>query len=104
MTNKSLLTRRRLLQATGSSLVVGLAGCTGSQTTDGSTTEPHVRSTTESGHGHEEGSHHETESGHGGDGHGHSEAIGAPTDTAEVKMVTQDGGFHFEPHVVRVKP
>lgn len=120
MTNDSLFTRRRLLQVTGGATVAGLAGCTGTQSNDGSangspTTDQHDESGSESSHnddagshsdegGHDDGGHTDTDGSHGGDSHGHDEAIGAPTETAEVKMVTQDGGYHFDPHVVRVKP
>lgn len=72
------LTRRRMLQLTGGAAVVGLAGCTGTQNNDG---------------GAANGSPTER---------GHDEAVGAPSDTADVKMLTEDGGYHFEPHVVRV--
>lgn len=95
-----LLTRRRMLQLTGGAAVVGLAGCTGTQNNDvgaanGTLTESrHDDTGTESGHSDEE-------SGHDEEG-GHNEAIGAPSDTAEVTMITEDGGYHFEPHVVRL--
>ncbi|MDG5777982.1 plastocyanin/azurin family copper-binding protein [Haloarculaceae archaeon H-GB2-1] len=110
MRNESLFTRRKMLQATGSSLLVGLAGCSSSQTNGGSTaaadthTEQHTEESSETGDHDEEGSHSDSEGDHGGDSHGHDEAISAPTETAEVKMLTQDGGYHFDPHVVRVKP
>ncbi|WP_058365362.1 plastocyanin/azurin family copper-binding protein [Haloparvum sedimenti] len=84
------LTRRRMLQLTGGAAVVGLAGCTGTQNNDGGTP-------TESGHD-DSG----TESGHSDEEDGHDEAVGAPSDAAEVNMITEDGGYHFEPHVVRV--
>jgi len=103
-----------MLQLTGSAAVVGLAGCTGTQNTDGGaangtpTEAPHDDSGTESGHSDDDGGHDDEESGHddeeGGhsDDGGHDEAVGAPSDTAAVRMVTEDGGYHFEPHVVRV--
>ncbi|AUV84567.1 hypothetical protein C2R22_23370 (plasmid) [Salinigranum rubrum] len=94
------LTRRRMLQLTGGAAAVGLAGCTGTQTNDGAangtpTDTEHDDSTAES-------EHSEDESGHDDGEDGHDEAVGAPTDTAEVRMITEDGGYHFEPHVVRV--
>ncbi|WP_276274325.1 plastocyanin/azurin family copper-binding protein [Haloarcula litorea] len=88
------LTRRRMLQLTGGAAVVGLAGCTGTQNGDGGganatpTEAPHDDAGTESGHSDEES--------------GHDEAVGAPSDAADVRMITEDGGYHFEPHVVRV--
>ncbi|MFT4921521.1 MAG: plastocyanin [Haloarculaceae archaeon] len=93
------LTRRRMLQLTGGAAAVGLAGCTGTQTNDGAangtpTDTEHDDSTAESEHSDEE-------SGHDDEG-GHDEAVGAPSETAEVRMITEDGGYHFEPHVVRV--
>jgi plastocyanin len=83
-----------MLQLTGGAAVVGLAGCTGTQTNDGGAANG---SPTESGHGDTT-----TESGHSDDGDSHDEAVGAPSDTAEVRMITEDGGYHFEPHVARV--
>ncbi|WP_092893844.1 cupredoxin domain-containing protein [Halopelagius inordinatus] len=88
------LTRRRMLQLTGGTAVVGLAGCTGTQNNDGGATNG---TPTESGH--DDGG---TETGHSDDEDDHDEAVGAPSDTAEVRMITEDGGYHFEPHVVRV--
>lgn len=77
-----------MLQITGSATVVGLAGCSSTSTDKASS------SSETSG-----GSHSDSHS----DDHGsHSEAVGAPSDTADVNMVTKDGGYHFEPHVVRV--
>lgn len=69
----------------GTALIASLAGCSGtlSGESDGS------------GHG---------DGGHSGDSHGDSESgLGKAVDTAEVTMVTKDGGTHFEPHAVRVK-
>jgi plastocyanin len=83
-----------MLQLTGGTAVVGLAGCTGTQNNDGGATNG---TPTESGH--DDGG---TETGHSDDEDDHDEAVGAPSDTAEVRMITEDGGYHFEPHVVRV--
>ncbi|MDF9748127.1 cupredoxin domain-containing protein [Natrinema salsiterrestre] len=88
------LTRRRMLQLTGGTAVVGLAGCTGTQNNDGGGANG---TPTESGQ-----DDTSTESGHSDEEDGHDEAVGAPSDTAEVNMITEDGGYHFEPHVVRV--
>ncbi|MFC7130471.1 plastocyanin/azurin family copper-binding protein [Haloferax chudinovii] len=88
------LSRRRMLQLTGGAAAVGLAGCTGTQNNDGGAENG---SPTESGH-----DDTTTESGHSDDEDDHDEAVGAPADTAEVRMITEDGGYHFEPHVVRV--
>ncbi|WP_416840215.1 plastocyanin/azurin family copper-binding protein [Haloferax sp. DFSO52] len=104
------LTRRRMLQLTGSAAAVGLAGCAGAPTNDGQSQVAAPQTTTEAaeeGHSDEESGHSEEEEeeeghGHEEEEHGHDEAVGAPTDTAEVKMVTNDSGYHFEPHVVRV--
>ena len=110
MMTDSLLTRRRLLQLTGSTAVVGLAGCTSADSTGSPTdetatpTDHHDDGGTEAGHDDDAGHHDEEESGHGGESHGHDESVGEPTETADVTMVTQDGGSHFEPHVVRVTP
>lgn len=77
-----------MLQLTGGTTVAGLAGCTGAPTND-----EQADSEENNGHG---------GSGHSDDGDGHGEAIGAPADTAEVSMITEDDEYHFEPHVVRV--
>lgn len=74
--------RRNVLQMTGTALVASLAGCNG---------------VLSSGSGYGNG-------GHSGDSHGHSDGgLGEPVDNAEVKMVTNDNGTHFEPHTIRVK-
>ena len=80
-----------MLKLTGSTAVIGLAGCTGPQadSPDGGAKE--TPSSTEDG----------GESGHDDEG-GHDESVGEPSDNAEVTMITEDGGYHFEPHVVRV--
>ncbi|MFC7020148.1 MULTISPECIES: plastocyanin/azurin family copper-binding protein [Haloarcula] len=115
-----------MLQLVAGTAVAGLAGCSssGGQPGGGTETEHHDEET-ESGHSEEtehhdeetesshseETEHHdeETESGHSEEtesGHGHEEGghgeIGDPTDHAEVKMKTEDGEYHFAPHVVRV--
>jgi len=90
-----LLTRRRLLRLSGGVTAVGLAGCTGTQN-DGTGAESDHSGVED---GHDDGGHEE-EDGH--DDGGHNEAISAPSDTATVRMITQDGGYHFDPHVVRV--
>lgn len=77
-----------MLQATAGVAAVGLAGCTGTQNDGGGSTNETPADETESGHSDEEDDH--------------DEAVGAPSDTAEVAMITEDGGYHFEPHVVRV--
>ncbi|AUV84391.1 hypothetical protein C2R22_22885 (plasmid) [Salinigranum rubrum] len=89
------LTRRRMLQATAGVAAVGLAGCTGAQNDGGGSTTETPTDESESGHSDEESGHDDGED-------GHDEAVGAPSDTAEVAMITEDGGYHFEPHVVRV--
>ncbi|WP_206425148.1 plastocyanin/azurin family copper-binding protein [Halobellus captivus] len=97
MTTNSGLTRRRMLQLTGGAAVVGLAGCTGTQTDDSGGGADSTSTSTEEGSHTEDGG----ESGHNDEG-GHDEAVGAPSDSVDVSMITEDGGYHFEPHVVRV--
>jgi len=105
-----VLTRRRVLKASGIALA-GLAGCTGSQSGSDGGTDPTSQSTSTS-QPHEEGGHDESEqegeehedSSDEESGHGHDEAVGEPVDHATVTMVTNESGTHFEPHVVRVKP
>ena len=94
MTINSRFTRRRMIQLTGGAAAVGLAGCVGASTNS----DPSDASDGSADDQHDEG----TEDGHDDGEAGHDEAIGAPSDTAEVKMITEDGGYHFEPHVVRV--
>jgi plastocyanin len=94
MTTDSRFTRRRMIQLTGGAAAVGLAGCVGASTNS----DPSDASDGSADDQHDEG----TEDGHDDGEAGHDEAIGAPSDTAEVKMITEDGGYHFEPHVVRV--
>lgn len=69
--------------------VVGLAGCIGSASDH-----------SDDGHGH--GGENTTEADQGGSSHGHGNQLGEPVDEATVSMVTKDGGYHFEPHIVRV--
>ena len=117
MTNESLYTRRRVLSVTGTAAAVGLAGCSSTQAeTEGEST-PTAEHAEEDGHdeteghddteGHEEDGHHETEEEHseeetGHGSHDHEGTVGEPTETAEVKMFTKDGSYHFDPHVARV--
>ncbi|QIB76133.1 hypothetical protein GL213_02110 [Halogeometricum borinquense] len=108
----SPLTRRRVLRSTTGLTVVGLAGCTAGEngdSTNGTATDSHEETATESGHsdgstasGHHDSDGHEDSHSHEDDGHSHDETVGEPTDTAVVKMLSKDGGYHFSPHVVRV--
>ena len=93
-----------MLGVAGSAAIVGLAGCTGSQTNTSPESSGATPTPTEDQHDEtDEGSEHDDEEGsHGGDEHGHEDAVGEPTDTAEVAMITADDGEHFEPHVARV--
>ena len=120
-----------MLQLTGSALLVGVAGCTGTQSDGGQAgagatgtptddgdhdgEEGHQgdggghHTDTEEGHHEEEDGHQDEDGGHGGGGghddeeHGHG-TVGEPTATAEVAVNTTDNGeSHFGPHVVRVE-
>lgn len=115
MTNESLYTRRRMLSLSGTAAAIGLAGCSGGQAeSDGGSesTEEHSDSDghneteshddSEDEHSEEEESHDDEEEGHGEDSH-QDEEIGAPTETAQVNMITTDGTYHFDPHVARVE-
>lgn len=92
-------TRRGLLAVSGT--ILGLSGCLGYQGGSGGTPAPSQTPTPEHGAGdqHEEGSHE------GGE-HQAGELAHEPAENAEVAMVTtEDGsGYHFEPHVVWVRP
>lgn len=109
MSNESLYTRRRLLSLTGTAAAIGLAGCSGGQAESDAGSESTGEHSETDGHnetdGHDdtEDGHTEEEDGHGGDDHGHEEEIGEPTETAAVNMLTQDGSYHFDPHVTRVE-
>uniref|UniRef100_UPI00351D1152 cupredoxin domain-containing protein n=1 Tax=Halorientalis salina TaxID=2932266 RepID=UPI00351D1152 len=93
-----------MLGVTGSAAVVGLAGCTGTQNNSSPADSDSTSTHTEDQHDEEtEGSGHDDGgSGHEDDGHGHDEAVGDPTDSASVAMITADDGEHFEAHVARV--
>lgn len=87
--------RRKALQMSGTALALSLAGCTGMLSNE---------SEHEDG-GHSDNSGEHEDGGHSGDSHGHSgNNLSEAVDHAEVTMVTKDGGTHFEPHAVRVKP
>lgn len=110
MTSDSRFTRRQMLQITGGTAVIGLAGCSGAPTNDTQGGEGES-STDGGGDGHHDGgsstdgggdSHHNEESSTDSGGDSHHGEIGTPTDAAEVKMVTENEENHFEPHVVRV--
>jgi plastocyanin len=116
MTRNTSYTRRRVLQLTGAAAVAGLAGCTGTEAeqpagtaTTAPTTEVHEEGHGEDGHDDttEDGDHDHEEDGHDDTtedgGHSHEEGVGEPTETAAVSMLTEDGGYHFEPHVVGVE-
>ncbi|WP_241966827.1 cupredoxin domain-containing protein [Haloplanus aerogenes] len=101
------LTRRRTVQATIGLAVAGFAGCTGAPASDDAATDAPTaeHGEAESSHGDDGG--HETEEGHdettSSDGHHHGgDEVGSPTETAEVNMITNDAGHHFDPHVVRI--
>lgn len=92
-------TRRKLLTVSGT--VLGLSGCLGYQGPSGGTRESTSTPTPEHG----AGDQHQEES-HEGDEQHSGELPQEPAENAEVRMVTtEDGsGYHFEPHVVWVRP
>lgn len=118
-------TRRRVLTAGGIATVAALAGCTSGASNDGSGAGATPTPTpTEAGHHDDDhgGDEHHDDDGHGGDEHhddGHSDTAtheeeaqhehggGLPEEpaaSATVAMVTtEDGGQHFEPHIVWVE-
>lgn len=79
---KEFATRRKFLQITASATAVGLAGCSSNATS---------------------GSHEDDKNGNQGHGHGGENEIGAAVEETTVNLVSKDGSFHFEPHVIRVK-
>jgi len=105
-----------MLSLSGTAAAIGLAGCCsgGQAESDGGSesTEEHSDSDghneteshddSEDEHSEEEESHDDEEEVHGEDSH-HDEEIGAPTETAQVNMITTDGTYHFDPHVARVE-
>ncbi|WP_226482385.1 cupredoxin domain-containing protein [Natrinema amylolyticum] len=78
-----------MLQLTGGTTIVGLAGCSGTRS-NGDDEHP------DDGHDH-------GDDGHEGGGHEHDADIGDPSDSATVSMITTDDGDHFDPHVVWVE-
>ena len=105
MTINSRFTRRRMIQLTGGAAAVGLAGCVGASTDSapsGGVDQPTEDQHDDVGAGETGDGHDDGEEAHDDGEEGHDEAIGAPADTADVKMVSTESGFHFEPHVVRV--
>jgi plastocyanin len=109
------VSRRTILKAS-TVAIAGLAGCastSGNESDSGPAGTAHDEETDSHGGSHEGDSHEETTShddgGHGDDSHGegghdHGGSVSGPADHATVTMVTTDDGFHFDPHVVWVKP
>jgi plastocyanin len=89
MTEPNMMNRRTFLTTTISSTIVGgLAGCIQSteqprDESDGSETTSHKT--------HENTSDHD-----------HNQASTGPVEHAEVAMMTNDAGYHFDPHIVWV--
>lgn len=79
---KEFATRRKFLQLTASASALGIAGCSSSTTSD---------------------SHEDDGNGNQGHSHEGENTIDDPIEQATVNLVSKDGGFHFEPHVIRVK-
>lgn len=93
------LSRRSLLGIAGGTIVTGLAGClTGS---DQSANNDGPEDTSEN-------STTDQESGDDGDTPSENETDGegteSPSSAADVTMLTNDSGTHFDPHVVRIEP
>lgn len=104
MADDQLFHRRRILQLTGGMAIMSIAGCIGQQPNGGQSIDgqpnDHVDDHND-GHGH--GTDEGVEDGeHADDAHHHDEVIGEPVDHAHVRMVTNDTGHHFEPHVARI--
>ncbi|MFC7097639.1 plastocyanin/azurin family copper-binding protein [Halobaculum marinum] len=117
---------RRTFVALTAAAVTGTAGCVagsreetagaggGSPTATATATEAHSDAGTheEDGHHeddghHEENTHHgeETETGHADESSDHGHGVPEePSASATVNLVTADGGYHFDPHVVWVEP
>ncbi|WP_435075166.1 plastocyanin/azurin family copper-binding protein [Halorubrum sp. HHNYT27] len=103
-----------MVQLSSAAAAVGLAGCSNALTNSGEsdsdptgTSEGADHSGDEDGHGDggdehsDDGGDEHSDDGHDDDGHG---AVGEPTATAAVEMITtDDGGTHFAPHVARVE-
>jgi plastocyanin len=102
-----------MVQLAGGAAVAGLAGCTGTQSEDGQTGSETADAQAETDHDDEEDTHDDEEDTHDDeedthdDGHGHNHDEGGlegPTETAEVKLQTEDGQQHFAPHAVWIEP
>lgn len=105
--NTESTTRRRLLAATGTAAVAGLAGCIGTGSTGDGGDDTHAEDASthddEDGHNEEDDGHDDGGAGHDDEEHGHGE-VGEPTATAEVAVnTTDDGEAHFNPHVTRIE-
>ena len=113
--------RRSVLKTAATALALATGGCLSAPTASESrqtSTEANSTETHRDSHGHnaQPTDHHGSETtGHrehdrqnspsSSDGHHHGSGstIGEPVEHAEVALVTKDGGYHFEPHIVRVK-
>jgi plastocyanin len=105
------MNRRTLLKMTGSSVLLsGLAGCT--QSVDQSATqadrggERNGSSNDGSTGNHPTNNSHASAEDHanGSTGtHDHNEGVTGPVSRADVAMITNDDGYHFDPHVVWVQ-
>jgi plastocyanin len=90
--------RRFLATVGGSATVVSGAGCLESSGNGNSTDDDGSHDDSDSS-----GDHDSTESTGGSDDHEHGEEIEGPVDHADVAMLSDDTGHHFEPHVVWVE-
>lgn len=114
------ISRRGVLKASGMALTLATGGCLGAPAAGSKQTPADSKSSETQreshGHGNAESTEHHgtgTSSGQGHDSHqgasssdGHHDGggptIGAPVEHAEVALVTKNGAYHFEPHVVHV--
>lgn len=91
-------TRRGLVKMVGAAVLGSLAGCIGTSDEDGQETtkkQAHEQKTKEN----QESDHQETA--HEGEHGSHGDVV-KPVAAAEVTMLTNDDGMHFDPHVIRV--
>jgi plastocyanin len=83
----------------------GSTATTTAQTATNTSTATTTHQETSGGEGQDHGDHHGSETSDG-EGHGHSDHHGSetlpktPSDKAHVAMITNDAGYHFDPHIV----
>lgn len=107
MSTQERWNRRRFLATVGSSAVVASgAGCLGTgENGDGTGNGSRDPNDSSSDHGDSSDDHddHDDDSSSDSDNHDHGEEVEGPVEHADVAMLSDDTGHHFEPHVIWVE-